>query len=117
MKNLDQVTARGRFRRNKLNSRKPSGERILQMPNKVCCRSGISLIEAMNAILILSIAVIGAPAYRYCSTLDSRKAEAYITAARFGHLLCESWRGLGGNNTYDPVDHLSSGLTIALGPS
>ncbi|MHC4559194.1 MAG: type IV pilus modification PilV family protein [Planctomycetota bacterium] len=84
-----------------------------QKPNKVCCRPGISLIEAMNAILILSIAAIGASGYRYFATLDAQKAEMQITAARIGHLLSESWRALQGAETYDPAAHLDSGLTIA----
>jgi len=75
-------------------------------------RSGVSLIEAMSAILVLSIAVIGASSYRYYNALDVRKADAHITAARIGYLLCESWRGLQGADTYDPIAHLGSDLAI-----
>jgi hypothetical protein len=66
----------------------------------------------MNAIAILSITVIGITGYRYCSTLDARKADAYIASARIGHLLSESWRGMQGYEAYDPVAHLGAGLTI-----
>ncbi len=83
---------------------------MFQKANKV--RSGVSIIEAMSAILILSIAVIGASSYRYYNALDVRKANAHITAARIGYLLCESWRGLQGADTYDPITHLGSDLTI-----
>jgi hypothetical protein len=69
----------------------------------------------MNAIFILMLAVIGASGYRYFATLDARKADTYITAARVGHLLCESWRGLQGTEIYDPAAHLGTGLTIAAG--
>ena len=85
---------------------------MFQKTNKAWCRSGISLVETMNAIAILSIALIGATGYRYCSTLDSRKADAYVASARIGHLLSESWRGLQGSEAYDPVAHLGGGLTI-----
>lgn len=85
---------------------------MFQKANKAWCRSGISLIETMNAIAILSIAVIGASGYRYCSTLNARKANAYIASAQIGHLLSESWRGLQGSETYDPAAHLGGGLTI-----
>lgn len=66
----------------------------------------------MNAIAILSIAVLGASAYRYGATLDTRKADVYIAATRVGHLLSESWRGLQGSETYDPATLLGAGLTI-----
>ena len=78
-------------------------------------RSGISLPETMNSIAILSIALIGISGYRYCSTLDARKADAYMASARIGQLLCESWRGLHGSETYDPVTHLESGIIITPG--
>jgi prepilin-type N-terminal cleavage/methylation domain-containing protein len=89
------------------------GEKVSQRLKKIPFRSGMSLVEVMNAIAILLIAVLGASGYRYCATLDARKAEAYITSARIGHLLSESWRGLQGVDTYDPTAHLGTGLNIA----
>ena len=66
----------------------------------------------MNSIAILSITLIGVSGYRYCSTLDARKADAYIASARIGYLLSESWRGMQGYEAYDPVTRLGAGLTI-----
>ena len=74
--------------------------------------SGVTLIEVMLAILILSIAVFGASGYRYHATLDARKADMHSTAARIGLLLCESWRGVKGTETYDPTAYFASELTI-----
>lgn len=85
---------------------------MTQKANKTWFRSGISLIETMNAIVILSITLIGVSGYRYCSMLDARKADAYIASARVGYLLSESWRGMQGSETYDPVAHLGAGMTI-----
>lgn len=85
---------------------------MIQKRNKTWCRSGISLVETMNAIVILSITLIGISGYRYCSTLDTRKADAYIASARIGYLLSESWRGMQGYEAYDPVAQLGAGLTI-----
>jgi hypothetical protein len=34
------------------------------------------------------------------------------SAARIGMLLCESWRGVKGSETYDPVAHVGSELEI-----
>ena len=80
--------------------------------------SGISLVEVMITISILSVAVIGASAYRYYAALNARKAEANVTAGRVGLLLCESWRGSNGMATYDPVSSFGSDLSIttAEGP-
>lgn len=75
-------------------------------------RSGIGLVEVMVAILILSVAVIGASGYKYYAALDARKATIRITAARIGLLLCENWRGVKGAETYDPINHFGSDLPI-----
>lgn len=88
---------------------------MFQKAKKTWYRSGISLVETMNAIAILSIGLIGASGYLYCSMLDSRKADAYVTSAQTGYLLSESWRGLQGSEAYDPVAHLGAGLTITAG--
>lgn len=85
---------------------------MIQKTKKTWFRSGISLIETMNAIAILSITLIGVSGYRYCSMLDARKADAYIASARIGYLLSESWRGMQGYEAYDPVAHLGAGMTI-----
>jgi Tfp pilus assembly protein PilV len=71
------------------------------------------LIEIMLAIAILAIAVVGASSYRYYSTLDARRADMRSTSARIGMLLCENWRGLNGDATYDPVARLGSQLDIS----
>ena len=74
---------------------------------------GLSLIGVMISIFILSVAVIGAAGYRYYAALDARKAATGITAARIATLLCESWRGVKGAETYDPAAHLGSDLAIS----
>jgi prepilin-type N-terminal cleavage/methylation domain-containing protein len=74
---------------------------------------GMTLIEIMEALLVLAIAVLGASGYRYYSALDARKADMNATGSRIGMLLCESWRGAAGSETYDPVANLGSELTIA----
>jgi hypothetical protein len=79
---------------------------------KIRLQSGISLVETMNAIVILSIGLIGISGYRYCSTLDAHKADTYVASARIGYLLSESWGGLQGSETYDPVARLGAGLAI-----
>ncbi len=85
---------------------------VSQKVKKTWYRPGISLIETMNSIAILSITLIGVSGYRYCSTLDTRKADAYIASARIGYLLSESWRGMQGYEAYDPVARLGAGMTI-----
>ena len=80
--------------------------------SKIRRHHGFSLISIMFAIAILLAALIGTSNFRYFSTLDAQKAAAKITAARIGLMLCESWRGLKGAETYDPAAHLGSALTI-----
>jgi hypothetical protein len=86
---------------------------VSRKTKKTWYRSGISLTETMHAVAILSITLIGVSGYRYCSTLDTRKADAYIGSARIGYLLSESWRGMQGYEAYDPVARLGTGMTIA----
>ncbi len=85
---------------------------MIPKTRKIRYRSGFSLVGIMIAMTILLAALIGTSNFRYYSALDSQKAAAKITASRIGLLLCESWRGLGGTETYDPVAYLSSDLTI-----
>ena len=89
--------------------------RRTRMVPKTCkirrCR-GFSLVSVMIAMAILLAALIGTSNFKYYSTLDAQKAAAKITASRIGLMLCESWRGLGGTETYDPVAYLSPDLNI-----
>lgn len=71
-----------------------------------------TLVEVMGAILILLVAALGASAYRYHAALDTRKAAAHAGAARVCLLLCESWRGVKGIETYNPTTHFGSDLAI-----
>ncbi|UCE98913.1 MAG: prepilin-type N-terminal cleavage/methylation domain-containing protein [Planctomycetota bacterium] len=77
---------------------------------------GFTLVEVMTAIVILSVAVIGASGYRYYAALDARKAAMHTTASRIGLLLSESWRGVNGIDTYDPVAQFASELAINENP-
>jgi len=81
--------------------------------------SGISLVETMVAASVISIAILGGMTYRYYSALDGRRAIIQTTAARAALMLCESWRGEGGDENYEPAGHLSSSnfvITSGLGP-
>lgn len=77
--------------------------------------AAFSLVEVMVAILILSVAVIGASAYRYYAALDARKASVRITAARMGVMLCESWRGVSGVETFAPTAYFGTDIAITDG--
>ncbi len=86
--------------------------KMVPKTSKIRCRRGFSLLSIMIATVILLAALIGTSNFRYFSSLDAQKAAAKITAARIGLMLCESWRGLGGTETYDPAAHFGSTLTI-----
>ena len=73
---------------------------------------GFTFTEIMGTILVLTVAVLGASAYRYHATLDTRRADLQTTTARVGSLLLETWRGTSDPNTFDPVAHFGSEMTI-----
>lgn len=74
---------------------------------------GFTFNEVMAAILVLTIAVLGTSAYRYHAAMDVRKADDKTTSARTACLLCETWHGTTDPNTFDPVSHFGSELTIS----
>ena len=81
--------------------------------SKIRCRRGMSLMGTMVAVTILLIALIGTSTFRYAAALDGRKARAHTTAARVAPVLCESWRGIKGETTLDPIVLKTSDMTIA----
>jgi len=81
---------------------------------KLKSTDGFTLVEIMTAIVILSVVIIGTSGYRYYAALDARKAEMQTAASRIGVLLCESWRGVKGTTTYNPVTQFSPLLAISV---
>ncbi len=81
--------------------------------HKIRSRRGMSLVDTMVAVVILLIALIGTSTFRYSAALDGRRAYAHITAARVALVLCESWRGLDGDETHDPTQLGNSDMSIA----
>jgi hypothetical protein len=79
----------------------------------------MSLMQIMLATAILAIAVVGASGYRYYAALDARRASARVTAARIALMLCETWRGQDGSDSFAPASCFSSSELIsdAAGPS
>jgi len=86
--------------------------------NRSSFRRGLSSVDAMVAIAILSVGVMAATNYRYYAALDARKATVHTAAARIGQMLCESWRGVEGAEAYDPTTYFGSDLeiTTSTGP-
>jgi hypothetical protein len=80
--------------------------------SRIRCRTGMSLVEIMVSIVILLAALIGTSNLRYYAALDAQKAAARIKAARIALVLCESWRGVGGDEAYDPAAHLGSNMAV-----
>lgn len=76
--------------------------------NKKNNKSGFSLVDALVAVVMIIIIVLGATMYRYYSTLEVRKAQEQLKASRLAVTLCETWRAASGSAGYDPSDHLGS---------
>ena len=92
---------------------------MISRSKRIYHRSAFSLVDTMLSITVVIIVVIGTTAYRYYAALEVRSSDIQVTAARVGLLFFESWRGTNGDETYDPMAHLGSDLTIteAAGPS
>lgn len=73
---------------------------------------GVTLIEIISAMVILSVIVLGLSAHRYYAAMDARKASSRTTAVTTASLLCETWRGLDGASGFNPNDHFNSELSI-----
>jgi len=80
--------------------------------SKIRCHRGVSLVDTMIAVTILLIAFIGTSSFRYSAALGGRKAKAQTAAARIALMLCESWRGISGDVTFDPTELCGSNLDI-----
>jgi prepilin-type N-terminal cleavage/methylation domain-containing protein len=76
--------------------------------NKTKSNAGLTLIEVMVVIIIISVAVIGAMSFRYHSVEDAKKADVHIGAARVGSMLLENWKGMGGLSGYNPTSQFGT---------
>ena len=75
-------------------------------------QNGFTIVEAIVAMLVIAIAVLGTMSLRYQSRLDNRWAEVGMAAARLGLMLAETWRGEGGNETFDVVTTFGTDVNI-----
>ena len=67
----------------------------------------------MVAMVMLSIAALGALSYQYYAAQQARAALAQVTAARTAQLLLEDWKSTGGSEDYD-VTALGLGFSSNL---
>jgi type II secretory pathway pseudopilin PulG len=82
---------------------------------KIKSSRAFTLTEILSAATILIIVMLSIITCRYHATLDTKRARMQMTAARLGLLLTESWRGVHGDETYDPTAHLGGDLAISTG--
>ena len=75
-------------------------------------RPGISLAEVMTCVAVMLLVVVGASAYTYHASLEARRASMRITAARSAAMFCETWRGLKGSQTFDPLAYFPSEFNV-----
>jgi len=71
------------------------------------------MVDTLCSIMLILIVVAGTSSYRYHSAALAHKADLYVNAARSSLLLCESWAGVHGAETFDPVSYLGPDVTIA----
>ena len=63
--------------------------------------SGTTLIELMIAAVMCSVAILGAMGFQYHTAADARKADAQAIATRTALSILETWRGTGGNSSFN----------------
>ena len=63
---------------------------------------GITLVEAIVAMVVLTIASLGALSYQYHAAVQARVGSSQVTATRTSQLLLEDWKSTGGSSQYDP---------------
>ena len=80
---------------------------------KIRCRRGVTLVGTLVAVTILLIALIGTSTFRYAAAFNGRRAGAHTGSARVALLLSESWRGLKGDTTFDPIQLGNSDMTVS----
>ncbi len=76
--------------------------------------AGLTLVEVMVAIVVMAIAALGASAFRYHAALGVRKADLQTDAARTALLLCETWRGASGPDTFNPTQLATTNPALAI---
>lgn len=78
---------------------------------------GFSLVELVIAIAIVMVLATGGLSYLYHSNMGVKKSEAQTTAARLASLLLNSWKGNGGDPSFNPITAFESRLSIKDIPS
>jgi prepilin-type N-terminal cleavage/methylation domain-containing protein len=64
---------------------------------------GLTLLEIVLAILILSIVSVGCLGYQYFATRMAVRANAEMTVTRTARLILDNWKKAGGNETFAPT--------------
>jgi hypothetical protein len=70
-------------------------------------------------MVLVSIVVLGAAAFRFNAAMDIRRADVHAGAARLASTLAEGWHDTAVVSTYDPVSRHGADLAIttsATGP-
>jgi len=63
---------------------------------------GMTLIEALIGMMVISIAAVGTMRYQFYSTRQMQQSRAEITATRIAQLLLADWKAHGATFNYDP---------------
>jgi hypothetical protein len=62
----------------------------------------------MTGILLLTIVVLGTFSFRYASAQNLQKADFQDSASRVAELLCQSWKGVQGTESFKPIESLAA---------
>jgi hypothetical protein len=91
--------------------REPAHGRVAA--SRVRSNSGLILVEAIVAAVILVVAALGGLRCQYYAAWNGRIAHAEVVATQVAQLLLEDWKSSGGSPEYDPAG-LGLGFTGPL---
>jgi prepilin-type N-terminal cleavage/methylation domain-containing protein len=87
---------------------------ILKRAKQTPYRKGLTLLEALIAIVIIAVMALGSLSYQYLGAQHIRIADAQLTATRIGQMVLEDWKSRGAASGYDPTT-INTALDAAIG--
>ena len=75
-------------------------------------RRGTTLVEVSVGLLVFMIMALGSTYYRYFTAAEVQRAQRQLIAADLAVTALETWQGIDGDESFDPVGTFSADLAI-----
>lgn len=74
--------------------------------------NGFSLGDSLVGVTMLAVVVLGTLSFRVHSIQELQKAEFQMSASRIADLFCQSWKGVRGTESFDPIESLRTAVNF-----